>query len=75
MANKDGVRQDLCNDRLQRQRNNRSNGAHIDPTPLKSNLKKSTPLEVDQERVVTRKVNWPDAHGKDIANVQVYEPR
>ncbi|XP_058203792.1 uncharacterized protein LOC131318028 [Rhododendron vialii] len=73
-ANKDGVRQDLCNDRLQSQGNRRTNGTHIDPIPLKSNLKKFTTVEVDQERVDTRKVNWPDAHGKDIANVQLFEP-
>lgn len=75
VANKDGVRQDLCNDRLQSQGNRRINGTHIDPIPLKSNLKKFTAVEKDQERVATRKVNWPDAHGKDIANVQVFEPR
>lgn len=38
-------------------------------TPLKSNLKKSSSM------VEMRKVSWSDAHGKDIAHVQEFEPR
>ncbi|XP_031284360.1 uncharacterized protein LOC116143084 [Pistacia vera] len=54
----------------------KSNGPHnIEPTTstLKSNLKKATTsiMEGNQER---RKVTWPDAHGKDIAHVQEFEP-
>ena len=68
-----------CNyDRLQSKGNSRStnaNGPYIDPTPLKSNLKKSTTMELNQPRIATRKVNWPDAHGKDIAHVQEFDPR
>lgn len=47
-----------------------------EPMPLKSNLKKATePLEFSQQlRIGSRKVNWPDAHGKDIAHVQEFEP-
>ncbi|KAL1548345.1 hypothetical protein AAHA92_16588 [Salvia divinorum] len=36
--------------------------------PLKSNLKKSASM------VEFRKVSWSDAHGKDIAHVQEFEP-
>lgn len=58
--------------------NNRSS---IDqpPTVLKSNLKKASTStvveEVNQTRTGTRKVSWPDAHGKAIAHVQEFEPR
>lgn len=38
-------------------------------TPLKSNLKKSSSM------VEMRKVSWSDAHGRDIAHVQEFEPR
>ncbi|KVI08261.1 hypothetical protein Ccrd_013381, partial [Cynara cardunculus var. scolymus] len=46
------------------------------PTPLKSNLKKSTVIheEVGQLIKGIRKVSWPDAYGKDIAHVQEFEP-
>ncbi|KAK6929613.1 hypothetical protein RJ641_003707 [Dillenia turbinata] len=56
-------------------RNSGPNGLLVDPTPLKSNLKKPT-LVVDQEQQqrAQRKVSWPDAHGKDIAHVQEFEP-
>ncbi|KAL3507379.1 hypothetical protein ACH5RR_032761 [Cinchona calisaya] len=55
----------------------RSNAPHhIEPVPLKSNLKKASEnLEFNQQlRIRSRKVNWPDAHGKDIAHVQEFEP-
>lgn len=57
--------------------NDRSNAPQIEPVPLKSNLKKaSETLEFNQRlRMGSRKVNWPDAHGKDIAHVQEFEPR
>ncbi|WRX21497.1 hypothetical protein QQP08_013984 [Theobroma cacao] len=52
------------------------NGPHIELIPTrKSNLKK--PTTVDQEnqlKTERRKVSWPDAHGKDIAHVQEFEP-
>ncbi|PON63772.1 hypothetical protein PanWU01x14_129280, partial [Parasponia andersonii] len=38
---------------------------------LKSNLKKETQSAARTEK---RKVTWPDAHGKDIAHVQEFEP-
>lgn len=54
------------------------NGPHIEPTSLKSNLKRRTIMEEEnQEQAATekRKVTWPDAHGKDIAHVHEFEPR
>ena len=55
-----------------------TNGPHIELIPTrKSNLKKTTTI-VDQEnqlKTERRKVSWPDAHGKDIAHVQEFEPR
>lgn len=46
------------------------------PFNLKSNLKK-TVVKENQSAAGTekRKVTWPDAHGKDIAHVQEFEPR
>ncbi|KAF9606329.1 hypothetical protein IFM89_024997 [Coptis chinensis] len=41
--------------------------------PLKSNLKKATTVDQVEMRTGSRKVNWPDAHGKDIAHVQQIE--
>ncbi|XVF65095.1 hypothetical protein PTKIN_Ptkin09bG0219200 [Pterospermum kingtungense] len=52
-----------------------TNGPH-NPT-RKSNLKKTTTTVVDQEnqlKTERRKVSWSDAHGKDIAHVQEFEP-
>lgn len=40
--------------------------------PLKSNLKKSASIS---RGVMMRKVSWSDAHGKDIAHVQEFQPR
>ncbi|KAF3457632.1 hypothetical protein FNV43_RR02290 [Rhamnella rubrinervis] len=52
-----------------------SNGPHIAPSNLKSNLKKAVQLvDENQSRTERRKVNWPDAHGKDIAHIQEFEP-
>ncbi|KAK8623639.1 hypothetical protein V6N13_065005 [Hibiscus sabdariffa] len=43
---------------------------------LKSNLKKTTTDEDENQlEGPTRKVRWPDAHGKDIARVKEFEPR
>ncbi|XWS22391.1 hypothetical protein CRYUN_Cryun29cG0030000 [Craigia yunnanensis] len=57
--------------------NSGTNGPHIELIPTrKSNLKKTT-TTVDQEnqlKTERRKVSWPDAHGKDIAHVQEFEP-
>ncbi|CAK9141482.1 unnamed protein product [Ilex paraguariensis] len=77
-TNKDGVMEEVCNNELLHGRGGKSNGCngpHIEPTPLKSNLKKATAVETNQQRTETRKVSWPDAHGKDIAHVQVFETR
>lgn len=52
-----------------------SNGPHIEHSDLKSNLKKSQVEEYHQLRTERRNVSWPDAHGKDIAHVQEFEPR
>ncbi|XP_057470835.1 uncharacterized protein LOC130759672 [Actinidia eriantha] len=66
-----GVMEEDCNN----SGSTNANWPHnIDPTPLKSNLKKSTTVELNQTRIATRKVNWPDAHGKDIAHVQEFDP-
>ncbi|OMO88312.1 hypothetical protein COLO4_20307 [Corchorus olitorius] len=52
---------------------------HIELIPTrKSNLKKPSSI-VDQENQTLktaekRKVSWPDAHGKDMAHVQEFEP-
>ena len=58
--------------------NSGTNGPHIELIPTrKSNLKKTIAI-VDQEhqlKTERRKVSWPDAHGKDIAHVQEFEPR
>ncbi|KAE8076227.1 hypothetical protein FH972_014890 [Carpinus fangiana] len=51
-----------------------SNGPHIEPPALKSNLKKTTIVDDNQLPVEKRKVSWPDAHGKDIAHVHEFEP-
>lgn len=56
-------------------RSSGSNGPHIEPSNLKSNLKKAVLVDENQSRTERRKVNWPDAHGKDIAHVQEFEPR
>ncbi|EOY05362.1 Uncharacterized protein TCM_020382 isoform 1 [Theobroma cacao] len=86
---KDGVMEEVGNDESQGQDriSNGSggsnsgcsgtyNGPHIELIPTrKSNLKK--PTTVDQEnqlKTERRKVSWPDAHGKDIAHVQEFEP-
>ncbi|THG12447.1 hypothetical protein TEA_027471 [Camellia sinensis var. sinensis] len=81
-ANKDGVMEEVCNDHSNGGGggSNCTNGPHTDPTPLKSNLKKTTTPTVEvitqpPRMIGTRKVNWPDAHGKDIAHVQEFDPR
>uniref|UniRef100_A0A0E0EAG2 Uncharacterized protein n=2 Tax=Oryza meridionalis TaxID=40149 RepID=A0A0E0EAG2_9ORYZ len=50
--------------------------------PVKSNLKKAPPAAVAAQEemnrvslVVSRKVTWPDAHGKDLAHVLEFHPR
>lgn len=51
---------------------------NIEPSNLKSNLKKTVVKEnqnQNQSRTEKRKVSWPDAHGKDIAHIQEFEPR
>ncbi|CAL9079984.1 unnamed protein product [Musa textilis] len=48
------------------------------PPPLKSNLKKPTTVGEQQMMMVRderRKVSWPDAHGRDLAHVQVFHSR
>lgn len=53
-----------------------SNGPHIEPITLKSNLKRTATVEeINQSRTEKRKVSWPDAHGNDIAHVHEFEPR
>uniref|UniRef100_J3MK73 Uncharacterized protein n=1 Tax=Oryza brachyantha TaxID=4533 RepID=J3MK73_ORYBR len=46
--------------------------------PVKSNLKKAPPAAAQEGRskvlVVSRKVSWPDAHGKDLAHVLEFHP-
>ncbi|XP_052190809.1 uncharacterized protein LOC127800306 [Diospyros lotus] len=77
----------VCNDGLPSQAKINANGGStsrssgtngpqkVEPTPLKSNLKKTATVESDltQPRTDTRKVSWPDAHGKDIAHVREFE--
>lgn len=81
---KDGVMEELHNHELQLQNRSNggsyssrsgSNGPHIEPPALKSNLKKTTIVDGNQLPVEKRKVSWPDAHGKDIAHVHEFEPR
>ncbi|EXB54804.1 hypothetical protein L484_019936 [Morus notabilis] len=51
---------------------------NIEPSNLKSNLKKTVVKEnqnQNQSRTEKRKVSWPDAHGKDIAQIQEFETR
>lgn len=50
--------------------------------PVKSNLKKAPPAAVAAQEeknrvslVVSRKVTWPDAQGKDLAHVLEFHPR
>lgn len=47
--------------------------------PLKSNLKKTASVAEMNDKLspagLIRKVSWSDAHGKDIAHVQEFEPR
>uniref|UniRef100_A0A0D9WY32 Uncharacterized protein n=1 Tax=Leersia perrieri TaxID=77586 RepID=A0A0D9WY32_9ORYZ len=47
--------------------------------PVKSNLKKAPPATAQDEKnrvlVVSRKVTWPDSHGKDLAHVLEFHPR
>ncbi|KAG6667784.1 hypothetical protein CIPAW_01G125200, partial [Carya illinoinensis] len=82
---KDGVMEKLHNYELQLQnksngssycRRSGTNGPQIERPTLKSNLKKGTTVGVgdNQQRIEKRKVSWPDAHGKDIAHVQEFEP-
>lgn len=55
---------------------------NIKPISLKSNLKKTTTMELEAENQVMNEkttgrrkvVTWPDAHGKDIAHVHEFEP-
>ncbi|RWR89011.1 hypothetical protein CKAN_01805600 [Cinnamomum micranthum f. kanehirae] len=43
---------------------------------LKSNLRRKRELlEAHQLRYGSRKVTWPDAHGKDLAHVQEFHSR
>ena len=46
-----------------------------EPSNLKSNLKKALVKESQPPSTEKRKVTWPDAHGKDIAHIQEFEPR
>lgn len=69
---RDGVKQKWQNHQLQDGNGKGSNGIHLEFPNLKSNLKKKTKENCSTE---TRKVNWPDAHGKDIAHIQEFEPR
>lgn len=55
-------------------RSSGSNGSQNQQFNLRSNLKKAA-SENNQLRTEKRKVSWPDAHGKDIAQVQEFEPR
>lgn len=74
---RDGVGQNFRNHELQDGSGNGSNGVRVEFPNLKSNLKKKT-NEEEEEKIFateTRKVNWPDAHGKDIAHIQEFEPR
>lgn len=60
-------------DELQDGNGNGCNGIPLEFPNLKSNLKKKTKEEGNCSSE-TRKVNWPDAHGKDIAHIQEFEP-
>ncbi|KAF5452157.1 hypothetical protein F2P56_027187 [Juglans regia] len=51
-----------------------TNGPQVECPTLKSNLKKRTTVDDNQQRIEKRKVSWLDAHGKDIAHVQEFEP-
>ncbi|KAG2721147.1 hypothetical protein I3760_02G067800 [Carya illinoinensis] len=51
-----------------------TNGPQVECPNLKSNLKKRTTVDDNQQRIEKRKVSWPDAHGKDIAHVHEFEP-
>ncbi|KAI3798139.1 hypothetical protein L1987_33408 [Smallanthus sonchifolius] len=66
------------NDVINRSRININGGMEgpSTPTPLKSNLKKSSIVhqKVDQLTMEIRRVSWPDDHGKDIAHVQEFVP-
>ncbi|GMI71792.1 hypothetical protein HRI_000848500 [Hibiscus trionum] len=58
--------------------NSGTNGSHVERNPTrKSNLKKPV-VEDDRNteliKTETRKVSWPDSHGKDIAHVREFEP-
>ncbi|KAH7521836.1 hypothetical protein FEM48_Zijuj07G0074300 [Ziziphus jujuba var. spinosa] len=84
---KDGVKEEVDNNEARgcdssssnnggrNSRSSGSNGPHIEHSNLKSNLKKAVVEENNQLRTERRKVSWPDAHGKDIAHVQEFEPR
>ncbi|XXG67882.1 hypothetical protein AAC387_Pa06g1122 [Persea americana] len=63
---------------------NRNSGGRGADTPasgltnepsVKSNLRKRELLDEHQLRCGSRKVTWPDAHGKDLAHVQEFHSR
>ncbi|KAL0456825.1 UNVERIFIED_CONTAM: hypothetical protein Slati_1021700 [Sesamum latifolium] len=62
-------------DRSSKSRMQVDSAAH-DHAPLKSNLKKNaSTLEMNGKLSSgMRKVSWSDAHGKDIAHIQEFEP-
>lgn len=75
---RDGVKKKWRNHEVQDGSGNGSNGIRLEFPNLKSNLKKKTKEKEEEEEncsTETRKVNWPDAHGKDIAHIQEFEPR
>lgn len=84
-SNKDGIFQGFRSDEARAkvdERNNAnsfgngcggSNAPQVEPFPLKSNLKKSR-REISDQIAEMRRVNWPDAYGKNIAHIQEFEP-
>ncbi|GLT97840.1 hypothetical protein SLE2022_153860 [Rubroshorea leprosula] len=76
----DGVVEEACNNEIQGQDRSNINGDGCSSTVgvRKSNLKKTeTALMLEEnpaKATEKRKVSWPDAHGKDIAHVQEFEP-
>ncbi|GFP92878.1 hypothetical protein PHJA_001432100 [Phtheirospermum japonicum] len=63
--------------KIKRNKSIASNGQPSSSAPLKSNLKRSASMVEISPKLNQgmRKVSWSDAHGKDIAHVQEFEPR
>lgn len=76
MAQRDGLEEELEGNEIGGRMKRHGGPCHAHGGILihKSSLKKATEQDEHRRRTECRKVNWPDAHGKDIAHVHEFEP-